>query len=113
MSNGKNLSLGETVWYDDANGRATKCVVDAIESDRVWVRILGTVGASMKGRAYFENRELDLLRSTKETSSQHPVCKKCDRFLAEGIEEWDDSMDLLCFGETDLKCGALNPKLEK
>ena len=61
MNNGKNLSLGETVWYDDAYGRPTKCVVDAIESRRLWVRVQRS-----GGRVYFEESELDQLRSTEE-----------------------------------------------
>jgi hypothetical protein len=35
---------------------------------------------------------------------EHPSCVKCGRILAEGLEEWDDSMELLCFGERDTKC---------
>ena len=43
--------------------------------------------------------------------NEHPVCERCGRFLAEGLEEWDDSMELLCFGETDPLCGVSNPKM--
>ncbi len=27
---------------------------------------------------------------------EHPVCEKCGRFLAEGLDEWDDSPEMLC-----------------
>ena len=37
-------------------------------------------------------------------NKEHPSCKICGRFLAEGLEEWDDSLDLLCFGKSDTKC---------
>ena len=60
MSNGKNLSLGETVWYDDVYGRPTKCIVDAIEPRRVWVRV-----ERSKGRVYFDESEFDRLRSNE------------------------------------------------
>jgi len=45
--------------------------------------------------------------------SEHPVCERCGRFLAEGLEEWDDSTELICFGEEDPLCGTPNPKLEE
>jgi hypothetical protein len=34
----------------------------------------------------------------------HPSCSRCGRLLAEGLDEWDDSIDLLCFGEKDPLC---------
>lgn len=58
------LKIGETVWYDDGHGRPTKCVVDAIEPGRVWVRV-----ERSKGRVYFNESELDQLRSTEENKS--------------------------------------------
>lgn len=37
-------------------------------------------------------------------TSERPSCARCGRLLAEGLEEWDDSTELLCFGERDLLC---------
>ena len=54
------LKIGETVWYNDAYGRPTKCTVDAIEPRRVWVLV-----ERSKGRVYFDESELDQLRSTE------------------------------------------------
>lgn len=35
---------------------------------------------------------------------EHPYCKTCGRIPAECLEEWDDSPELVCFGETDPLC---------
>lgn len=38
---------------------------------------------------------------------QTETCKKCGRQrAAEDLEEWDDSLELLCFGEEDPLCVA-------
>ena len=64
LTNGKNLSLGETVWYDDVFGRAIKCFVVAIEPGRVWIQV---VGSKTKERLHFEEWQLDRLRSTEKS----------------------------------------------
>lgn len=38
------------------------------------------------------------------SNSSLPTCDTCERILAEGLEEWDDSQDLLCFGPSDPNC---------
>ncbi len=35
---------------------------------------------------------------------EYKFCPRCGRILVDGLEEWDDSMDLLCFGELDPSC---------
>lgn len=64
VGNGMNrefVTIGETVWYDDAYGHPTKCIIDAVErSGRIWVRIYG-----QKTRVFFENHETGRLRSNE------------------------------------------------
>lgn len=61
----KKFSVGETVWYDDAYGRPTKCVVDAIEPKRVRLRV-----ERSKGRVHFDEDEFDRLRSKEENHGE-------------------------------------------
>ena len=56
------IRLGEHLWYDDARGIPTECVVDAVEPGRIWVRLV----RRPTGRVFFENHELGRLRSQKE-----------------------------------------------
>jgi hypothetical protein len=39
---------------------------------------------------------------------EYKFCERCGRILADGLEEWDDTMDLLCFGEADPSCYESN-----
>lgn len=43
-------------------------------------------------------------QKTVDRAEPARVCPICDRLIAEGLDEWDDSPDLLCFGETDPLC---------
>lgn len=44
--------------------------------------------------------------------NEHAFCPVCSRILGAGLEEWDDSPELLCFGGDDCIPLHENPKMK-